>query len=471
MKNISYIKTAIVVFICSIVLSCGDSFLELAPLSNPNANTFYKTKADIDLAVNAAYATLYTCYGPLCGASYCGEQMSDNCTMGNAIGAVADKWGFKNYTLLPSNSIVYTLWQQYYSSLFTINILLDKIDAAEVTPEYKTQVKAEMTFLRALYYFNMAQMWGDLPLITKPVTAKESYSVLRSPVSEVYAQIISDLEFSVANLPLASTYAVKGKASKGAALTLLGKVYLTLGNKPAALQTLLQVYNNEYSLLPSYANVWVVTNKNSAESIFEVQYKGGAGNPYSTYYPAFAPFENFTITSYSEGMNMVTDDLYNEYEANDPRRDISIDLGYTKNGVFVPIKFPKKWRDPAVTYNAEYCNNNFMVLRYADLLLMLSEASGNAQYLNQVRSRVGLPGFGQAGYPAAYSTLDLAIEHERRVELALEFHRWFDLKRTGRAATVLTAKKGKTITADMLLLPIPEKVRQQNPAITQNPGY
>jgi starch-binding outer membrane protein, SusD/RagB family len=471
MKNISYIKITTVAFLCSIVLSCGNSFLDLAPLSNPNASTFYKTKADIDLAVSAGYSTLYTCYGPLCGASYCGEQMSDNCTMGNAIGAVADKWGFKNYTLLPSNSIVYTLWQQYYSSLFNVNILIDKIDAADVTPEYKTQVKAEMMFIRALYYFNMVQMWGDIPLITKPVTAKESYGVLRSPASEVYTQIISDLEFAIANLPLASTYAVKGKVSKGAAQTLLGKVYLTKGDKTAAQQILLQVYNNGYSLLPNYSDVWVVTNKNSAESIFELQYKGGTGNPYSTYYPAFAPFENFTITSYSEGMNMVTDDLWKEFEPNDPRRNLSIDTGYFKNAVFVPIKFPKKWRDPAITYNNEFCNNNFMVLRYADLLLMLSEATGDAQYLNQVRARVGLPGYGQVGYPAAYSTLDLAIEHERRVELALEFHRWFDLKSTGRATNVLTAKKGKTITADMLLLPIPEKVRQQNPAITQNPGY
>jgi hypothetical protein len=170
-------------------------------------------------------------------------------------------------------------------------------------------------------------------------------------------------------------------------------------------------------------------------------------------------------------MNMVTEDLWNEYEANDPRRDISIDTGYYKNNVFVPIKFPKKWVDKTVTYSYEYCNNNFIIFRYADVLLMLAEATGKASYLNEVRDRVGMPRYGEAGYPAQYPTLDLAIEHERRVELALEFHRWFDLKRTGRAPAVLTAKKGKTITEQNLLLPIPDKVIQQNPAITQNPGY
>ena len=112
-----------------------------------------------------------------------------------------------------------------------------------------------------------------------------------------------------------------------------------------------------------------------------------------------------------------------------------------------------------------------MVLRYADLLLLLSEASGDPQYLNKVRARAGLPAFGTAGYPSAkYPTLDLAIEHERRMELALEFHRWFDLKRTKRAVTVLTAK-GKPVNENKLLLPIPQNARDQNEKLTQNTGY
>ena len=112
-----------------------------------------------------------------------------------------------------------------------------------------------------------------------------------------------------------------------------------------------------------------------------------------------------------------------------------------------------------------------MVLRYADVLLMLAEATGDASYLNQVRTRAGLPKYGETGYPTAkYTTLDLAIEHERRMELAVEFHRWFDLKRTNRAIAVL-APKGKAIAENKLLLPIPQVVRSQNPAVTQNTGY
>ena len=120
----------------------------------------------------------------------------------------------------------------------------------------------------------------------------------------------------------------------------------------------------------------------------------------------------------------------------------------------------------------EASNNNFMILRYADLLLMLTEATGDPQYLNKVRVRAGLPLYGTAAYPSAlYPTVDLAVEHERRMELALEFHRWFDLKRTGRAVAVLAAK-GKAVTADKLLLPVPQYALGQNPNLApQNPGY
>jgi hypothetical protein len=451
-------------------MGCGERFIDLAPVSNLNTINFFADKQDVDLAVSAAYASLYVCYGPLGGASYCGEQMSDDCTMDHASGAVSDKWAFKNYTLAPSNTIVYGLWQQYYNALFNVNIVIERVAGAQLDNGYRNIVVAEMKFLRALYYFDMVRMWGGVPLLTRTYLASESYSVNKSPESDVYAQILQDLNSAIAALPASTNVAAKGRVSKEAAQTLLGKVYLTLGKKAEAQAVLLEV-SGKFELLANYADLWSVTNKNSAESIFEVQYKGGSGNPYSTYYPAFAPFENFTITSYSEGMNMVTDDLWNEYEPNDPRRNLSIDTGYTKNATFVPVKFPKKWVDKTVTYSYEYCNNNFIVLRYADVLLMLAEASGDASYLNKVRDRVGLPRFGETGYPAQYSTLDLAIEHERRVELALEFHRWFDLKRTGRAITVLSAKKGKTITEQNLLLPIPEKVIQQNPRIAQNPGY
>ncbi|QDH79825.1 RagB/SusD family nutrient uptake outer membrane protein [Echinicola soli] len=467
MKNIIYIVLA-----SAVMWGCGESFLELAPESNANANNFYQTQEDFDIAVNAAYATLYTFYAPDGPVSYCAEQMSDNATMYNVPGIQADRWAFKDYTLVPSNTEVYRLWKESYNLIFNLNIVLANIETADVPADYKAQVNGEMKFLRALYYFYMVQMWGDLPLVTTPVGADEAYDILRSPEEEVYGQVVADLNEAVANLPSHTSVSVPGKASKEAAQVLLGKVYLTLGDNGAAESILMEVYNKEFSLLNNYADLWQVENKNTVESIFEVQYLGGSPNyPYSPYWSAFTPTENFSITAYGGGMNMVTDDLYEEYEEGDPRRDASIYTGYTnETGDFIAIKFPKKWSDPdaAVVNGNELASNNFIVLRYADVLLMLSEASGDPKYLNEVRQRAGVPLYGTSGYPSdLYPTLDLAIEHERRSELALEFHRWFDLKRTDRAVPVLQSK-GIPVTESTLLLPIPEVVIQQNPEISQN---
>ena len=454
-----------------VLSSCSDSFLQLAPVSNPNAGNFFKTKADFDLASNAAYATLYTVYNPEGPVSYAGELMGDNVTILNISGNMADKWQFRDYTLAPANTMVYQFWQDFYKSLYNINIVISKIESADVDVAYKDKIKGEMLFLRSLYYFQMVQIWGDLPLVTAPITSEESYGILRSPVSEVYAQIVKDLQFAASKLPLVATV---GKVSKGAAQSLLGKVYLTMGDKANAATTLKEVVNSgQYQLLPSYATLWSPTNKNTKESIFEIQYLGGSSTaPFSDYYLGFFPNSN-ALGFYGSGMNQVVDDVWNEYESGDSRRVASIDTGFVDaKGTFTKVKFPKKWQDKAAPIIGQRiaANNNFIVLRYADVLLLLTEATGDVQYLNLVRKRVGLPEYGTAAYPTKYNTIELATEHERRVELAFEFQRWFDLKRTNRALTVLTAK-GKTVTQAKLLIPIPNVVRDQNSKITQNAGY
>ena len=193
-------------------VGCKDEFLDLAPVSNSNANNFYKTREDFDLAVNAAYATLYTFYAPESGVSYT-EQLGDNATLYNVAGTQADRWAFKDYALRTSNVEVYRFWQEDYKALFSVNIVLDKIEAAPVDATYKEQVKAQMQFLRALYYYNMVQLWGDVPLVTRPLTTDESYKVLRSPAAEVYTQIIQDLQYAADKLPLASAVTAPDSAS------------------------------------------------------------------------------------------------------------------------------------------------------------------------------------------------------------------------------------------------------------------
>ena len=245
-------KLFLLFVLSGIAMSCSDSFLELNPISNATADNF-KSKDDFDLAVNAAYTSLYTIYHPEGAVSYVNEQMSDNAIMFNISGIQADKWQFKDYSLMTTNTMVYQFWQDYYKAIFNTNIVLNKIETTSLDAAYKDDVKAQMMFLRALYYFHLVQIWGDVPLVTTPITGDEAYSVLRSPKAQVYDQIKKDLLFAIDKLPLASTITKLGKASKGAAQTLLGKVYLTQGDKSAAASVLKEVYaSNQYALLPRH---------------------------------------------------------------------------------------------------------------------------------------------------------------------------------------------------------------------------
>ena len=454
--------------------SCSESFLELSPVSNANELSYYKTEKDFETAVTAAYATLYTEFGPESGASFCGEQLSDEATLYDVAGNAADQQAFKNYTLYPANTVVLRIWREAYNNLLVINTILDKLPASTLQGPLKTEYEAEMRFLRALCHFNLVRMFGDVPLAKKTIVVSESYGILRSPASEVYDFITADLQFAAEHLPLQSQVKRTGQATKGAAQGLLGKVYLTVGNKNAAKEALWQVINSkEYELLTDYAHLWDLKHENSKEAVFEIQHIAGATTPSSPYHEYFAPYNNMAISGQGRGLNQVAESLWDEFEPDDPRRDLSILTGYTdKGGNWIDIKFPAKWFDPVfINTGSYYCENNFMVLRYADVLLMYAEAADDPAFLNIVRDRAGMPRYGEAGYPARYSTLALAIEHERMVELSLEFHRWFDLKRTGRAIPVLSERKGKAITEQMLVLPIPQTERDINPALTQNEGY
>jgi hypothetical protein len=463
-----------VLFLGAILWSCSDSFLELSPISNANEANYYKTEKDFETAVTAAYATLYTEFGPESGVSFCGEQMSDEATVYDVMGNAADHQAFKNYSLYPANTFVLQIWRNEYSDLMIVNTVIEKLQASSLNEQLKTGYEAEMRFLRGLYHFNLVRMFGDVPLMRKTAVVSDSYDILRSPASEVYDFIIEDLTFAVSHLPLQSQISRVGQVTRGAALGILGKVYLTVGNKSAAKDALWQIISSgEYELVPNYGYLWDLAHENSREAILEIQHIAGPTTPSSPYHEYFAPYNNMAISGQGRGMNQVTENLWNEFEPDDSRREQSILTGYTdKGGNWIDIKFPAKWFDPVfINTGTYYCENNFIVLRYADVLLMYAEAADDPVYLNMVRDRAGMPRYGDAGYPAQYSTLALAIEHERVVELSLEFHRWFDLKRTGRATNVLSERKGKTITEQMLVLPVPQTERDINPALTQNAGY
>lgn len=263
-------------FICLVFISCEKNFLDLSPISNPSVASFYKTNNDIEIALNAAYGSLQRNGQYRYAYWNVGEVRSDNATTFEGGGNLADA-EIDQFKEGSSNSILNSMWLDTYNGILLCNVVIERVEKVAIDENLKKRFIGEAEFLRALMYFNLLRTFGDVPLVLKETTSvQEGYDQGRVATSEVYAQIIKDLSDAETRLP--GTYAGKdiGRATKGAAQALLGKVFLTKGDYAAAATKLEEVISEgSYQLLPDYASLWISSNGNNAESIFEVQYKKG----------------------------------------------------------------------------------------------------------------------------------------------------------------------------------------------------
>ena len=468
--------------------SCSD-FLEQNPQTDLSENDFYKTADDILSAVNGVYSSLQE--GDIYGNWYVfGEIPSDN-TRNQLSGSVTTQKEFDQFYIDTQNSMLAKFWKAAYKVINRTNTVLGRIDGIEINTELANRYKLECKFIRALMYFNLVRVYGDVPLVLKEISISESYDILREPKENVYNQIIADLK-EAQDLPVSYSTAEDGRATQGAAKALLANVYMTLHKYAEAETILAEIINSgQYSLLENtpgslnidgYKNVFSPVNHNSKEGIFEIQFlKGGYGEG-SNYANNFAPENsgtNVVAVGGTGGNNIPEMDIYNAYEEGDLRRDFSMSLGYydnRKNNEWVESRYVCKFMD--VPYQNNDASNNYPVIRYADVILMYAEALNQngktaeaCKYLNMTRRR----GFGYQTTetsPVDLQTTDkaqfaLMVEQERRVELAFENHRWFDLIRTGRAVEVMKSK-GFSLNETNLICPIPQKQIDVNPKLTQN---
>lgn len=468
--------------------SCSD-FLEQNPQTDLSENDFYKTADDILSAVNGVYSSLQE--GDIYGNWYVfGEIPSDN-TRNQLSGSVTTQNEFDQFYIDTQNSMIANFWKAAYKVINRTNTVLGRIDGIEINTELANRYKLECKFIRALMYFNLVRVYGDVPLVLKEISISESYDILREPKENVYNQIIADLK-EAQGLPVSYSTAEDGRATQGAAKALLANVYMTLHKYAEAETILAEIINSgRYSLLENtpgslnidgYKNVFSPVNHNSKEGIFEIQFlKGGYGEG-SNYANNFAPENsgtNVVAVGGTGGNNIPEMDIYNAYEEGDLRRDFSMSLGYydnRKNNEWVESRYVCKFMD--VPYQNNDASNNYPVIRYADVILMYAEALNQngktaeaCKYLNMTRRR----GFGYQTTetsPVDLQTTDkaqfaLMVEQERRVELAFENHRWFDLIRTGRAVEVMKSK-GFSLNETNLICPIPQKQIDVNPKLTQN---
>lgn len=413
------------------------------------------------IATNAAYKALQM--NGAYNQSYwiMNEMRSDNTDGGADItGLGADLNAIDNFGENAATAeLITNSYLDTYVGINRCNIVLSRIDAVEMDATLKSRLIGEALFLRSLFYYNLAVNFGRIPLVLKEITVEEGKAYPQTPAADVYAQLVKDLAIAETNLPLRYTGVDVGRATKGAAATLLGKIYLTMGNKTAAVAPLRRVKDNyNYTLLPNYQNLWGIANKNNAESIFEVQYKGGGTNTGNAFTNAFSPLMIQTTGAYK---NRPTVQMESAYEVGDVRKAISMN---PINGPLNAGRFILKY-GTTTAYNEGDADYNFVVLRYADALLMLAEALGEGTegygLINQVRTRAKLTDI-SATTPGTYAD---KLLQERRVELAFENHRWPDLLRFGKATEVLTAQ-GKR---PRLLFLIPQRELDINKTYTQNP--
>ncbi len=422
-----------------------------------------------------------------------GDVISDNCYAG---GDNPDNITLDLFKANPLNGNISRDWADAYAMIANANLAIAQISACTdpaLTADRKSQMLGEARFMRAFTYFDLVRLFGRVPLVLTPPDQTNSEKLIKSvlvpqsSVDSVYDQILNDLWDAKATTGDVDANPSKFIVSKGAANALLAKVYAT--RSPANWDSVAyycdQVIPN-YSLVTDYNFLWDNNHKNNSEAIWELTFDGyGAGDFIGNWAPSI--FVGGSTGAYDGGgwkkFNTPTNDLVNTFiaENDNIRLNASItflDITGQWTDQYWPTNhypFLTKFNDPANGINDMY------MIRLADILLLRAEAynaggdfTSAGNLVDQVRARVGLP----PTTAANQADMALAIEKERRLELAFEGQRWFDLLRTGRAIAVMNAQTdgnghnlGYNVQPYQLLWPIPQTQLDLNPLLTQNPNY
>ena len=493
-KNILTIGIAVLSF--SFFTSC-EKYLDVEPRYVEDAENYFNNKGDYERALVGAYDLLQSSFI----INWIGEIASDNSIAGGE--SVNDSEGLHQIDAMNHggvNSELRNVFRWNYAGIARTNYIMEYKDKTAFTG--KEIILGETRFLRAYYYFELVKFFGDVPLVVdKRLGAEEVTKIPRTPKAEVYQQIEEDLKYAIENLNWSNP--IKGRTDKGAALALLGKVYLYQNKFDLAATTLDAVISaNAFTLVSDFGSMYLASGENGPESVFEIQYSnvspyynwGGAtrgqGNyavqqcgirglngsaqmPYAAGWSTNLPTQNLAA-AYTAGdrrKNVTVLDI-EAYKAANPSFNITYQVAPFKNTGLYNQKYLPRKGETSGQVELNY-TNNFRIIRYADVLLMAAEAFNRATapndskaqgYLNQVRQRA----FGNASnnITATGTALRQAIWDERRLELAMEGDRFFDLVRTGQAASRITGfRVGKHE-----VFPIPQQEVDIS-GLTQNAGY
>lgn len=489
LKYIICLAATVIVF-----SACDKKFLEKKP-GYLGSDGFYGTDVQAEQAINAAYYQLLTFWTNK--ISFESDVLSDDAVKGQG----SDLAALNSFDILnidPASDPVRGNWADNFTGIYRCNLVLDNV---EPDSDIKSRVLGEAHFLRAFFYYRLAIRFGPLPLVT--TTLNEDPSLPRASLDETYQLIIDDLTQAEELLPYPAdvSAANAGRANRGAATSLKGIVYLHWGKYQEAYTALQEVVNNtggrfNYGLTPDYLDIFKVASNNNLESVFEAQAREGAAFEESNGFNFWVRPRNST-TIFGLGFCLPTQSLYDEFESDDPRRAATIlapgDIisnepvpGSTTGENVNMYPFQASWapetgygcakyvKDVFVGVNAERHGQNKRMIRYAEVLLAFAEAAYRAgghdteawAAIGQVRQRA----FG-TDKPSPHTDLFDAIVHERRVELALEGKRYFDLVRWGLAQQHLGSQGYRAETNGLYPVPIAELDANTNQGFQQNDGY
>ena len=477
-------------------ISCNET-LDLEPISEIGVGEFYKTPQEVNLAVISIYNSLY---GMQNREWLLTELRSDNTYMNPNSTETKDLAVREIDRFVQGSQNIYLqeYWKACYRTINLSNIVLQNLTVVS-NEDDRNKYEGEARFLRAHAYFNLVRLWGGIFLVEIPVSGSEAKMMDRSPQSEVYAFIANDLRLASEKLPSTQSGENLGRVAADAAKTLLGKVLITAGgdaNLTEARSVLGEVVTGNFRLQPTYGAVFNIGNEYNNEIMFAVRYQSGSvglGSPHPNF---FAPLQsdNYVVFGNGDGLNVPTASMSAAYSIADPRKASSMaDTWIGFNGAIRQDKHITKYNS---TFNTvDDGGNDWIILRYADALLLLSEAineqSGPSEealgYLNQVRTRsLGAAAALNLNTVFTYFDFKAALENERRLEFGFENHRWFDLVRTGRAEIVMTQHFATEFQYNdpahpslnmgplqhyQIFLPIPQYEIDLNPNIAQNTGY
>ena len=503
MKNIN-IKI-LTLFLFTVIFTSCKKWVDYNPHEDYKITELDYLKSETDYRTMAI--SVYTPIQWLNQAVPVGDIASDNSVSGGENASdVLSLQQIDDYTYTPVNSTLTELWQAAYEGINRANYMYQykttNLAGETVNFAGKDALYGEVYFLRAYYYFTLVKFFGDVPLFTdKRLGLSESKTLKRAAKADVYKQVELDLTNAIAVLPAVQSQ--KGRVTKYAAQALLGKVLLYQNKFDAAAAMLDNVITpNAFSLVPDFGSIFLSAGENGPESVFEIQYSNGSpyynwggvtrgqGN-YSVQQCGIRGLNGSAAMPYAAGWstNLPTQNLAAAYAAGDKRKDVTVlDIEAYKNanpsfnityqiapykntGLYNQKYLPRKG-ETSGQIELNY-KNNFRTIRYADVLLMAAEANSKATasnsakgqtYLNLVRRRA----FGDNAHDINLSgaALTQAILDERRLELAMEGERFFDLVRTGQAASKITGfKPGKNE-----VFPIPQSEIDVS-GLTQNAGY